>query len=188
MNNKKVDLEKIEKAVEMILEAIGEDKNREGLIETPKRVAKMYEEIFAGMNEDAATHLEKTFTVDSRNIVVEKDIFFHSTCEHHLMPFFGVCHIAYIPDEKVAGLSKLARTVEVFARRPQIQEQLTEQIAKAIMENLNAKGAAVYIEAEHMCMSMRGVKKPGTKTVTYATKGVFKEDFNLFSNFLNIIK
>ena len=168
-----IDHEKIEQAVRLLLEGMGEDVNREGLIDTPDRIARMYEEIYGGMEEDAATHLSRTFTVDSSEMVVEKDITFYSTCEHHFMPFYGKAHIAYIPDGKVVGLSKLARTVEVYAKRPQIQEQLTAQIADALMEYLKPQGAMVMLEAEHMCMTMRGVKKPGSKTVTFVTRGVF---------------
>ncbi len=143
-----------------MLEGIGEDVNREGLIDTPDRIARMYEEIYGGMDEDAATHLsKKTFTVDSSEMVVEKDITFYSMCEHHMLPFYGKVHIGYIPDGKVVGLSKLARTVEVFARRLQLQEQqFTGQIADALMEHMQPKGAIVMIEAEHMCMTMRGIK------------------------------
>ena len=174
-----IDHEKIEQAVRLLLEGMGEDVNREGLIDTPDRIARMYEEIYGGMDEDAGKHLSKTFTVDSHEMVIEKDITFYSTCEHHLLPFYGKAHIAYIPDGKVVGLSKLARTVEVFARRLQLQEQLTGQIADALMEHMQAKGAIVMIEAEHMCMTMRGVKKPGTKTVTTSYRGIFKEDATL---------
>ena len=171
-----IDHEKVEQAVRLLLEGIGEDVNREGLIDTPDRIARMYEEIYGGMEEDAATHLSRTFTVDSSEMVVEKDITFYSTCEHHLLPFYGKVHIGYIPDGKVVGLSKLARTVEVFARRLQLQEQLTGQIADALMEHMQAKGAIVMIEAEHMCMTMRGIKKPGSQTVTLARRGVFETD------------
>ena len=140
------------------------------------------------MDEDAAEHLSKTFHVDNSEMVLEKDIVFYSTCEHHLMPFYGKAHVAYIPDGKVVGLSKLARTVEVFARRPQIQEQMNAQIADAIMENLNPKGVMVMVEAEHMCMTMRGIKKPGSKTVTVATRGAFAEDENLQNRFWQMVK
>ena len=153
--------------------------NREGLIDTPDRIARMYEEIYGGMDEDAGKHLSKTFTVDSHEMVIEKDITFYSTCEHHLLPFYGKAHIAYIPDGKVVGLSKLARTVEVFARRLQLQEQLTGQIADALMEYMQPKGAIVMIEAEHMCMNMRGVRKPGTATVTTAARGLLATDKDL---------
>ena len=182
-----VDKNKIETAVKMILEAVGEDVNREGLVDTPARIARMYEEIFAGMNEDAATHLSRTFTAENTDMIVEKDITFYSMCEHHLLPFYGKVHIAYIPDGKVAGLSKLARTVEVYAKRPQLQERMTVQIVDAIMDNLNAKGAMVIVEAEHMCMTMRGIKKPGSQTVTVATRGLFETDPELRNTFISLI-
>lgn len=171
-----VDQTKIKEAVRLLLEGIGEDVTREGLQETPDRIARMYGEIFAGMDEDAGAHLSKTFSVASNEIVVLKNITFYSTCEHHLMPFYGKAHIAYLPDGKVVGLSKLARTVEVYARRPQIQEQMTIQIVEAIMEHLKPQGAMVMLEAEHMCMTMRGVEKPGSRTVTVAARGCFQED------------
>ena len=182
-----IDHEKIEQAVRLLLEGMGEDVNREGLIDTPDRIARMYEEIYGGMDEDAGKHLSKTFTVDSHEMVIEKDITFYSTCEHHLLPFYGKAHIAYIPDGKVVGLSKLARTVEVFARRLQLQEQLTGQIADALMEHMQPEGAIVMIEAEHMCMTMRGVQKPGTQTMTYALKGEFEKDKNLAQMFMQMI-
>ena len=183
-----IDHEKVEQAVRLLLEGIGEDVNREGLIDTPDRIARMYEEIYGGMEEDAATHLSRTFTVDSSEMVVEKDITFYSTCEHHFMPFYGKAHIAYIPDGKVVGLSKLARTVEVYAKRPQIQEQLTAQIADALMEYLKPQGAMVMLEAEHMCMTMRGVKKPGSRTVTFVTRGVFEQDERLQRQFFDLVR
>lgn len=173
MNN--IDKEKIQKAVKMILEAIGEDPLREGLVDTPKRVANMYEELASGYGEDEKVHLSKTFAVNTGNIVIEKDISFSSMCEHHLMPFFGKIAIAYIPGERVVGLSKLARTVEVFARRLQLQERLTHQIAQAIMDNLGAKGVIVLCEAEHTCMTSRGVRKVGSKTTTYTVLGDIDE-------------
>ena len=182
------DREKIKKGVELILEGIGEDKTREGLVETPDRIARMYEEIFAGHEQDTKEILEKTFTVDNNEMVIEKDIVFYSTCEHHFMPFYGKAHVAYIPNGKVVGLSKLARTVEVYAKRPQIQEQLTGQVADALMEQLNPKGVIVMMEAEHMCMTMRGVKKPGSKTVTFAMRGAFEEDENLVNRFISMCK
>ena len=182
-----VDREKVERAVRLLLEGIGEDVTREGLVETPARIARMYEEICSGMDEDAKEHLRKTFTVDNNEMVVEKDITFYSVCEHHFLPFYGKVHIGYIPDGKVVGLSKLARTVEVFARRAQIQEQLTEQIADAVMQSLQPKGVMVMIEAEHMCMTMRGVQKPGTQTMTYALKGEFEKDKNLAQMFMQMI-
>ena len=178
------DREKIKKGVELILEGIGEDKTREGLLETPDRIARMYEEIFAGLEMDATEILSKTFTADNNEMVIEKDIVFYSTCEHHFMPFYGKAHVAYIPNGKVVGLSKLARTVEVYAKRPQIQEQLTSQVADALMEQLDAQGVIVMLEAEHMCMTMRGVKKPGSKTVTFAMRGAFEEDEKLVNRFL----
>ena len=182
------DREKIKKGVELILEGIGEDKNREGLLETPDRIARMYEEIFAGLEMDTEEILSKTFSVDSSEMVIEKDSVFYSTCEHHFMPFYGKAHVAYIPNDKVVGLSKLARTVEVYAKRPQIQERLTGQIADALMEHLNPKGVIVMMEAEHMCMTMRGVKKPGSKTVTFAMRGAFLEDESLVNRFLSMCK
>lgn len=183
-----VDQEKIKEGVKLLLEGIGEDINREGLVETPDRIARMYAEIYAGYEEDAKKHLSKRFHVDNDDIVLEKDIVFYSTCEHHLMPFYGKAHIAYIPNGEVVGISKLARTLEVFAKRLQIQEQLTSQVADSIMDELNAKGVIVVIEAEHMCMSMRGIKKPGSKTVTIATRGEFdKEEMkNRFFQMLNL--
>ncbi len=183
-----VNREKIEEAVRLLLEGIGEDTEREGLRETPGRVARMYEELFAGMEAGAGEHLSKTFAVDSNEMVVEKDITFYSTCEHHMMPFFGKVHIAYIPDGRVVGLSKLARTVEVFAGRLQIQERMTAQIADAVMESLNPRGVIVMAEAEHMCMTMRGVKKPGSRTITVAARGEFERDEKLKDRFLMLVK
>lgn len=183
-----IDKDKIKQGVKLILEAVGEDVNREGLIETPDRIARMYEEIFEGIGQTAESVLEKTFKAENNDLVIEKDITFFSMCEHHLVPFYGKAHIAYIPNGRVAGLSKLARTVEVYARKPQLQEQLTTEIANAIMEYLGAEGVMVVIEAEHMCMTMRGVKKPGTKTVTTTSKGKFKEDTDLRREVLTLIK
>ncbi len=183
-----MDQEKIKQAVTLLLEGIGEDVTREGLRETPERIARMYEEIFGGLTEDAQDHLSKTFTVENNELVLEKDITFYSTCEHHLMPFYGQAMIAYIPNGKVAGLSKLARTVEVFAKRPQIQEKMTGQIADAMMEYLEPQGVMVVLEAEHMCMTMRGVKKPGSKTVTIALRGVFQEDESLQNRCFQMMK
>ena len=183
-----IDQEKIKQAVKLLLEGIGEDTGREGLKETPERIARMYEEIYGGMDEDAAEHLKKTFHVENNEIVMEKDITFYSTCEHHLLPFYGKAHIAYIPDGKVVGLSKLARTVEAFARRLQIQEQLTGQIADALMEHLNPKGVLVMIEAEHMCMTMRGIKKPGSQTMTIVKRGAFLDNPELTNLFFQMIR
>lgn len=181
------DKDKIEEGIRLLLEGIGEDTTREGLVDTPNRVARMYEELCAGMNQDPMEHLSKTFSCDNENVVIEKDITFYSTCEHHLMPFYGKAHIAYIPNGKVVGISKLARTVEVYARRLQIQEQMTNQIADAIEDCLGAKGVFVMVEAEHMCMSARGIKKPGSKTTTFAAKGVFETDENLRRDIIYLI-
>ena len=168
--------DKIIECVKLILEGIGEDLTREGLVETPDRIARMYEEIFSGMNEDVSVHLQKRFHVNDNQMILEKDIPFYSMCEHHLLPFFGKVHIAYVPNGEVLGLSKLARCVEVFAKRPQLQERMTAQIADAIMKELQPLGVMVMVEAEeHMCMTMRGVKKPGSKTVTTVARGCFEE-------------
>ena len=183
-----MDSEKIKEGVRLLLEGIGEDVTREGLLETPERIARMCQEIDGGLNMDVSEHLKKQFSATNNNIVLEKDITFYSTCEHHLLPFYGKAHVAYIPNERVAGLSKLARTVEVFARRPQIQENMTAQIAEAIEENLKPKGVMVMLEAEHMCMTMRGAQKPGTITSTIVTKGVFAEDYNLQQTFLQMVR
>ena len=182
------DHDKIKQGVRMILEGVGEDPGREGLVETPDRVARMYEEIFSGLYMDAAEPLAKRFHVAGNEMVLEKDIVFYSTCEHHLMPFFGKAHVAYIPKGEVVGLSKIARTVEVFAKRPQLQEQLTAQIADAINEQLHPMGVMVMVEAEHTCMTMRGVKKPGSKTVSYVTRGIFAEDTALQNRFFQLVK
>lgn len=183
-----IDKEKARQGVRLILEAIGEDPEREGLLETPDRIARMYEEIYSGIGTTAEEHLSKTFTVESNDLVIEKDITFYSNCEHHLVPFYGKAHIAYIPNGRVTGLSKLARTVEVYAKRPQLQEKLTSDIADAIMKYLEPQGVFVYIEAEHMCMTMRGIRKPGTRTVTTTSRGVFKENSELRNEVLALIK
>ena len=172
-----VDKKKIEKAVRDILEAIGEDPNREGLKDTPERVARMYEELTSGYGEDGAAQLQKVFDESGSELVIEKDIAFSSTCEHHLMPFFGKVHIAYIPNGKVVGLSKLARVVDIYAKRLQLQERLGAQIADEIFHELKPKGVLVVIEAEHTCMTARGVKKVGSKTVSYAARGDFPEAY-----------
>ena len=182
-----VDKQKVETAVKMLIEAVGEDPEREGLKGTPDRVARMYEELFSGTDEAAAQALAVSFNCKDSDVVLEKDIQFHSLCEHHLLPFFGKVHIAYIPNGRVAGLSKLARTVEAFARRAQIQERMTQQIADAIMKHLDAKGVMVVIEAQHMCMSMRGVKKPGTKTMTYVCGGEFADNDVLIDRVMKMI-
>ena len=183
-----VDKDKIKQAVKMMLEAIGEDPSREGLLETPDRISRMYEEIFSGLGEDAHDILSKRFSVDSSEMVVERDITFYSMCEHHLLPFFGKAHVAYVPNGEVVGLSKLARTVEVYARRPQIQERLTAQIADAVMDELKPKGVMVMMEAEHMCMTMRGVKKPGSTTVTVATRGDLVDNEKLQGTFYGRVR
>ena len=182
-----IDQQKIEQAVRLMLEGIGEDPAREGLQDTPARIARMCEELYGGMYEDAKAHLSRTFTVDTSEMVIERDITFYSMCEHHVLPFYGKAHIAYIPDGKVVGLSKLARTVEVFARRLQVQEQLTGQIADALMVRMQPKGALVMIEAEHMCMTMRGIKKPGSQTITLAKRGVFQTDPALEERFFRMM-
>ena len=183
-----MDREKIEQGVRLIIEGIGEDPEREGLLGTPDRIARMYEEIFAGIGQTAEEPLGRTFAAEDNQMVLERDITFYSTCEHHFMPFYGKAHVAYIPDGRVVGLSKLARTVEVYAKRPQLQEQLTAQIADALMEYLAPKGAMVMIEAEHTCMTMRGVKKPGSKTVTFVTRGVFADNEKLQNQFFSLVK
>ena len=183
-----VNKEKIEAAVKLLLEGIGEDVNREGLVETPARIARMYEEVFSGMDEDAKEFLAKRFHVENNDMVLEKDIVFYSMCEHHLLPFYGKAHVAYIPDGEVVGLSKLARTVENYAKRPQLQERMTNQIADATMEHLNAKGVMVMLEAEHMCMTMRGIKKPGSRTVTVAVRGCFESSEKLQSQFFEMVR
>lgn len=182
-----MDQEKIKAAVRLLLEGIGEDTEREGLLETPDRIARMYGEICGGMEQDVSEILSKTFQTESTEIVLERDIVFYSMCEHHMLPFFGKVHIAYIPDGKIVGLSKLARCVEVYARRLQLQERMTDQIAEALMEHLAPKGVMVLTEAEHMCMTMRGIKKPGSRTVTYAVKGVFAENAQLQQNFFRML-
>ena len=171
-----MDTQKIEQAITMLLEAVGEDPSREGLKETPARVARMYQELLGGMDKDGKEHLSKVFSAPDSEIVVEKNIEFYSLCEHHLLPFFGNVHIAYIPNGKVVGLSKMGRLVEVYARRLQIQERMTGQIADELEKALDAKGVLVVIEAEHLCMTMRGIKKRGARTVSYASRGVFRED------------
>jgi GTP cyclohydrolase IA len=175
---KRVDVDRIERAVREILEAIGEDPDRDGLVRTPLRIAKMYEEIFAGMREDPSHHLTVTFEAEHDEMVMVRDIPLHSMCEHHLIPFAGRAHVAYIPgaDGRITGLSKIARLVDGFAKRPQVQERLTTQIADALVEVLSPSGVLVLIEAEHFCMSMRGVKKPGSLTITNAVRGLFKSN------------
>jgi len=170
-----MDKEKIAEGMKLILEAIGENPQREGLSGTPDRVAKMYEEIFFGLKENAVDHLDITFTENHEEMVLVKDIPIYSMCEHHFLPFYGFAHVAYIPKNgKIAGLSKLVRVVETFAKRPQLQERLTSQVANILMDKLTPRGVMVVIEAEHMCMTMRGIKKAGSMTITSAVRGVFK--------------
>ncbi len=173
-----VDLARVEKAVAEILDAIGEDPTRDGLVETPARVALMYEELFAGLRDDPGRHLTVTFAADHDEMVMVRDIPFASLCEHHMVPFIGRAHVAYIPnsDGRITGISKLARLVEGYARRLQVQERMTTEIADAIESALDPRGVLVVVEAEHLCMSMRGVKKPGTQTVTSAVRGLFRSD------------
>jgi GTP cyclohydrolase IA len=170
-----VDHSRIARAVREILLAVGEDPDREGLADTPDRVARMYAEVFSGLRADPAVHLARTFTQKHDEMVLVKDIEFASTCEHHLLPFVGKAHVAYLPDGKVVGLSKLARAVDAIARRPQVQERITEDLADLIERELSPKGVAVVIEASHMCMTVRGVRKPGAVTITSAMRGTFRD-------------
>lgn len=183
-----MDGKKIERAVKLLLEGMGEDAEREGLKDTPARVARAFGEVFAGYADSAEKHLSVTFESSESGIVLEKDIPVYSVCEHHLLPFFGKAHVAYLPDGKVTGLSKIARTVEVYARRLQLQERLTGQIAAAIEDNLSPRGVMVIIEAEHTCMTMRGIKKPGSRTVTLKATGVFLENPELQDRFLAMVR
>jgi len=176
MTGAKIDTLRVERAVREILEAIGEDPDRDGLIDTPARVAKMYGEIFSGLGEDPGEHLKVTFEAQHDEIVMVKDITVYSLCEHHLLPWFGQAHVAYIPnaDGRITGLSKLARLVDGYAHRPQVQERLTTQVADTLDAVLDPRGVLVVVEAEHLCMSMRGIRKPGATTVTSAVRGVFR--------------
>jgi GTP cyclohydrolase I len=184
-----MDKNKIEKAVKVILEAIGEDINRKDILATPRRVAEMYEEIFSGINKDPAKELEVILDQKHDEIILLKGIPLYSICEHHLLPFIGRAHIAYIPKQgRVTGLSKLARVVDVLSRRPQVQERLTTQIADIIMSKLKPQGCMIVIEAEHMCMSMRGVKKPGALTVTSAVRGIFQKNEKTRAEALALMK
>lgn len=185
--NQKVDKAKIEKAVRMLLEAIGENPSRDGLKLTPSRVARMYEEIFGKGDIDPSRALSTTFDEEHHEVVLVKDIPFYSMCEHHLMPFFGRAHVAYIPDGKIVGISKLARVVESFARRPQVQERMTSQVADIIVEKLKPKGVAVIIEGVHTCMTMRGVKKPGSSVVTSAMRGAFRDNITTRTEIMSLI-
>ena len=182
-----VDHARIERAVREILHAVGEDPDREGLRETPARVARMYAEMFSGLHQDPKAHLRKAFTEKYDEIVLVRDISFTSMCEHHLLPFTGRAHIGYLPDGRVLGLSKLARIVEVVSHRPQVQERMTEQIADLLVEDLGAKGVAVVVEASHSCMTIRGIRKPGSLCVTSAMKGIFRANVSSRAEVMSLI-
>lgn len=182
-----VDLPRIERAVREILAAVGEDPDREGLRETPARVGRMYAELLSGLHDDPRKHLKKFFTEKYDEIVLVKDISFNSLCEHHLLPFMGKAHVAYMPDGRVIGLSKLARVVEVVSHRPQVQERMTETIADLIVEELQPKGVAVVVEATHSCMTIRGVRKPGSLCTTSAMRGVFRARLSSRSELMTLI-
>jgi GTP cyclohydrolase I len=185
-----VDLAKIETAVLSIIKAIGDDPRREGLQGTPQRIAEMYAEVFSGLDMDARAELTVGFEVGHREMVILRDIPFYSMCEHHLLPFYGVVHIGYIPNKegRVVGVSKLARVVEIFAKRPQLQERMTSQIADAILEALQPDGVAVVVQAEHLCMTMRGIKKPGSNVLTSATRGLFRTRAATRAEFLSLVQ
>ncbi|MGD0651837.1 MAG: GTP cyclohydrolase I FolE [Verrucomicrobiia bacterium] len=187
MKNHSVDKNKIKAAVRLLLEAIGEDPDRDGLKETPDRVARMYEEIFGQGGEDPRVSLSKKFDEQHHEVVLVKDIPFFSMCEHHLMPFFGKAHVAYIPNGHIVGISKLARVVEAFARRPQVQERITSQIADVINEELKPEGVAVVCEAVHTCMTVRGVKKPGSAVITSAMRGAFRKNISTRTEIMALI-
>jgi GTP cyclohydrolase I len=182
-----VDLERIRHAVREILLAVGEDPDREGLRETPERVARMYAEVFSGLHQDPRIHLTKLFTQKYDEMVLIKDIEFKSFCEHHLLPFTGRAHVAYLPEGKVIGLSKIPRVIDVLAKRPQMQERLTEELADLLMKELDAKGVAVVIEASHSCMTVRGVQKPGSTFVTSAMRGAFRKRLATRSEVMSLI-
>jgi GTP cyclohydrolase IA len=182
-----VDLPRIERAVREILAAVGEDPDREGLLDTPARVARMYAELFSGLHQDPRLHLQKFFTEKYDEIVLVRDISFNSMCEHHMLPFMGKAHIGYLPNGRVVGLSKLARVVEVVARRPQVQERMTETIADLLMEELQARGVAVIVGAVHSCMAIRGVRKPGSMCVTSALKGAFRKNPSTRAEIMTLI-
>jgi GTP cyclohydrolase IA len=189
-DQEKTKQEKIKKAVRDILEAIGEDPDRDGLKDTPRRVAEMYKEIFQGLHKNAKEDLKVGFELGHREMVVLKDIPFYSMCEHHLLPFFGIAHVGYIPakDGRIVGISKIARVVETIARRPQVQERMTTEIVDTISKTLKATGAGVVLKAEHMCMIMRGIKKPGSNVITSALRGTFKTDGVTRAEFFSIIQ
>ena len=183
-----VDLDRVQRAMRELIDAVGEDPEREGLLGTPERVARMYAELFEGLRTDPAKLLSVGFEVGHDEMVILKDIPFYSICEHHFMPFHGVAAVGYIPAGRVVGLSKLARLVDSYAHRPQIQEQLTSQIADTLMESLQPDGVAVVIEAEHLCMTARGVKKPGSRMVTSATRGAFRKNDVTRAEFLSLVR
>ncbi len=187
MTAPQVDQPRIERAVREILAAVGENPDREGLRETPGRVARMYAELFSGLHEDPRKHLRKFFNEKYDEMVLVRDISFNSMCEHHMLPFSGVAHVGYIPNGRVVGLSKLARVVEVVSRRPQVQERMTEEVANLLVDELDVKGVAVVIEATHSCMTIRGVRKPGSVCVTSAMKGVFRSNLSSRSEVMNLI-
>jgi GTP cyclohydrolase I len=184
------DIHEIESAVRSIIKAIGEDPQREGLRDTPQRIADMYTELFSGIGMDAKSELDVGFEVGHREMVILRDIPFYSMCEHHLLPFYGVAHVGYIPNEegRVVGVSKLARVVDIFAKRPQLQERMTSQIADTILEALQPDGVAVVIQAEHLCMTMRGIKKPGSNVITSATRGLFRSRATTRTEFLSLVQ
>ena len=182
-----VDQARIRRAVREILAAVGEDPDREGLRETPARVARMYAELFSGLHDDPRKHLRKFFTEKYDEVVLVKDISFNSMCEHHMLPFIGQAHVGYLPNGRVIGLSKIARVIEVVSRRPQVQERMTETIADLLVEELQAKGVAVVIEASHSCMTVRGVRKPGSICVTSAMRGIFRSNLSSRSEIMNLI-
>jgi GTP cyclohydrolase I len=183
-----LDRARVERAVREIIEAIGEDAGRESLVETPARVARMYEELFAGLRVDPREYLSVGFEEGHQEMVIVRDIPFYSLCEHHLLPFHGRAHVGYIPDGRVVGLSKLARVVDAYAKRPQLQERLTGQVADCIMECLEPDGVAVVVEAEHLCMTMRGVKKPGSFVITSANRGHFRKRVATRAEFLSLVR
>jgi GTP cyclohydrolase I len=182
------DAARLRKAVREIIQSVGEDPSREGLIETPRRVADMYAEVFSGLRQDPADVLRVGFEEGHQELVLVKDIPFYSMCEHHFLPFHGVAHVGYIPNGRVVGLSKLARALEILARRPQLQERLTSQLADVIMSTLEPAGVAIVVNAEHLCLSMRGIQKPGSKTVTSAMRGVFRREAATRAEFMSLIK
>jgi GTP cyclohydrolase I len=183
-----VDKAKIEQAIRLIIEAIGEDPQREGLVDTPCRIAEMYEEVFAGLERDPREFLQVGFEEEHREMVILRDIPFHSMCEHHFLPFYGLAHIGYIPKGRVVGISKIARVVETLARRPQLQERLTSQVADVIDEVMQPSGVGVVLEAAHLCMIMRGVKKPGSLVITSANRGIFRSRIATREEFISLVR